>query len=307
MKTKKRHNSKTGFSLEPIGIELVLGQNGFTPPFETFVFHPNRLFVSSDNNPSSSLEFFLEKEKVPDLISSLIEGNLMRASVNRRNRSTSDTSLRFIMPSELEGGPPNVWVTKFCRKHRLEESDRAHGALSELLSVVKAVESYRRNGILPKWMGLFSVPMSETDSSESWDVLDVVALEYEIGNEHSPTDRIGRQILKLTRDDHYECTWIRRDGTRVFDGRVRNGLFAELILSLLTSGFPSVPSAVAPPGGAIATYRLQLSGQELSAYVYPPKAESNEHLGHVQKLLNQLSRELAGGKRDPSQRLLLKE
>lgn len=148
--------------------------------------------------------------------------------------------------------------------------------------------------------------MSSPKSESSWEEQDVIFLEYEIGNENNPTDRIGRQILRLSKDDRYELTWIRRNGTHFAKGSVRKGLTIELVQYLQMSGFPNILSVIPPPGGAIAKYSLILSSRTLRANIYPPKAEETKYFSHIQTILNQLTRELAGERTDPEHSLLVR-
>ena len=213
------------------------------------------------------------------------------------SKGVPDASLRFIEPSDAGGGQPQRNGVVFSRSGALADTEGVGPALAQILELVEAVWIYRTAGDLPD--GMTRLPSA--GAKASWSVAEVSAFQYQIGNEHSPTDRMGRQVIRIGADDLFEVQWFRREGSLQCRGALRPGLFRTLLEGLHSAGFPEIPAEVPPPGAALAHYRLERSAGNLEATLYPGFAENSDALSPVQTVLNQLTRELAGtGSREAS-------
>ena len=278
----------------PAGFQLILGQEGFVGPFETFEFSPGRLKAFSEADPSKTLEFELGGEVVDGLVSRLLDASFISAA---RGKGIPDASLRFVEASDARSGKPQRKGVVFSRSGVLADTEGVGPALAPVLELVEAVWIYRTAGDLPA--GMTRLPSA--GATASWSVEEVSTLQYQIGNEHSPTDRMGRQVLRIGADDRFEVQWYRREGALQCQGTVRPGLFRTLLEGLHSAGFPEIAGELPPPGAALADYRVERPAGHLEATLYPGAAEKSAALSPVQRVLNQLTRELAGpGSREPS-------
>ena len=96
----------------------------------------------------------------------------------------------------------------------LADTEGVGPALAPVLELVEAVWIYRTAGDLPA--GMTRLPSA--GATASWSVEEVSTLQYQIGNEHSPTDRMGRQVLRIGADDRFEVQWYRRGGVAAVSG-----------------------------------------------------------------------------------------
>ncbi|MDC0667780.1 hypothetical protein [Nannocystis radixulma] len=77
-------------------------------------------------------------------------------------------------------------------------------------------------------------------------------LEYQFGNEHSPTQRHGRVVLTLAAPDSLSVYNIGRRGERRWHAAVDGSLWSPLENALREAGFPAVPrQSLLPAGSAI--------------------------------------------------------
>jgi hypothetical protein len=79
---------------------------------------------------------------------------------------------------------------------------------------------------------------------------------YEAGNEHSPTDPLGRVTLDLAGDGRLRLDHHGRGGHRAWTARV-DGVFLERLQSALTvAGFPAAPAIMPLSGDRMRELRI---------------------------------------------------
>jgi hypothetical protein len=130
-----------------------------------------------------------------------------------------------------------------------------------------------------------------------FDVQAASRFEYEIGNEHSPTDPFGRQHVVVFSGDRFEYTVYKKQGRlERLSGSLRAGSFKTLCEHLAESAFPNIDHSPIPMGGAYAAYRLEVEGNTLETrLVYPNTARSEPGLSALQPLMDQLTRAFSDG------------
>jgi hypothetical protein len=138
---------------------------------------------------------------------------------------------------------------------------------------------------------------SNVPRSRGFDAQAASRFEYEIGNEHSPTDPFGRQHVVVFPTDRFEYTVYKKQGwVERLSGSLRAGLFETLCGHLAESAFPNIDHSPIPMGGAYAAYRLEVEGDTLETrLVYPNKARSESGLSALQPLMDQLTGAFSGG------------
>lgn len=276
----------------PVGVELVLGKQDFSGPFETFTFYEGRLTVVSENDPNAKLVFELMAGEVDEHLKRLISGDFMAAA---RKSGRPDSMLRFLGAADSAGKSTKLNGVVFSKDSLLNEAGKTSVALSKIMDRVEAVWSYRVAGDLPDGLKLLNSGGGTMQGLQEWEAQDVLLLEYEIGNEHNPADKLGRQVVCLTPDDRFQVTWHRKNQMLKSEGLLHPGLVQTLFQQLKVAGFPEVPQKSPPAGAAMGEYRLTLPGGILRASVLPSQAGELSGLKEVQQTLNRLTRELGAG------------
>jgi len=277
-----------------IGFELVLGGPGLSGTLENFTFRETGITALFGEDPNSRVELGFDSPTLGALLKELQACSFPSLGQNGANGAAPDTLFRTLI-RDASGKNYRTKGKVFSRKVLADSKGPSAEALQSIMHWVEGVWHYRSAGDLAPGLHLKLDQQKAQTASSRWKPEEVQYLEYEIGNEHSPTDSMGRQVLRFGADDTLQVTWIRRSGRLEASFRVRVGLMQSLIQQLHDFGFPGLPGGNVPAGASCGTYRLKFTDQELVDSVYPATAQGLSGLRELQNTLNRLTRELVSG------------